>query len=88
MGHGPAVKLGKDDAASFKTSLGVKMFFGYTFFYVIFIALNVYAPKTMETIIFGQTAAVLWGFFLLALALIMAVIYNHFCTQAEKRYNS
>jgi uncharacterized membrane protein (DUF485 family) len=87
MGHGPAVKLGKDNAATFKTRLGVKMFFGYTLFYVIFIALNVYAPKSMESIIFGQTAAVIWGFFLLTLALVMAVIYNHFCTQAEKRYN-
>lgn len=88
MGHGPAVKLGKDNAASFKTSLGIKMFIGYTLFYILFVLLNVFSPKSMEMIIFGQTAAVVWGFFLITLALIMAVIYNHFCTQAEKRYNS
>lgn len=88
MGHGPAVKLGKDDAAAFKTSLGVKMFFGYTFFYALFVLLNVYYPKSMAMIVFGQTAAVVWGFSLIILAFIMAVIYNHFCTQAEKRYNS
>lgn len=87
MGHGPAVKLGKDDAAAFKTKLGVIMFLGYTIFYAIFVFLNVFAPRSMETIIMGQTAAVIWGFFLIFLALIMAVIYNHFCTKAEKRYN-
>lgn len=88
MGHGPAVKLGRDDAASFKTKLGVKMFFGYTAFYILFVLLNVFYPKSMEIMLWGQTAAVVWGFFLIILALIMAVIYNHFCTQAEKRYNS
>lgn len=88
MGHGPAVKLGRDDAASFKTKLGVKMFFGYTVFYILFVLLNVFYPKSMEIMIWGQTAAVVWGFFLIILALVMAVIYNHFCTRAEKRYNS
>lgn len=88
MGHGPAVKLGKDNAASFKTSLGIKMFFGYTLFYVLFVLLNVFYPKSMEMVIWGQTAAIVWGFFLIILALVMAVIYNHFCTLAEKRYNS
>lgn len=87
MGHGPAVKLGKDDAAGFKTKLGVIMFLGYTIFYAVFVFLNVFMPSSMETIIMGQTAAVIWGFFLIFLALVMAVIYNHFCTQAEKRHN-
>lgn len=87
MGHGPAVKLGKDDAAGFKTKLGVIMFLCYTAFYAFFVLLNVFAPSTMENVIFGQTAAIVWGFFLIFLALVMAVIYNHFCTQAEKRHN-
>ena len=88
MGHGPAVKLGKDNAASFKTGLGIKMFFGYALFYLLFVLLNVFYPKSMEIIVFGQTAAVVWGFSLIILAFVMAVIYNHFCTQAEKRYNN
>ena len=42
----------------------------------------------MESIIFGQTVAVLWGFGLIALALVMAVIYNRLCTNAEEQMNS
>ncbi len=62
MGHGPAVKLGKDNAATFKTKLGVKMFIAYTLVYATFVILNTTnPPKIMESIVFGQTAAVIWG---------------------------
>ena len=88
MGHGPAVKLGKDNAASFKTKLGVKMFIAYTLVYATFVILNTTNPKVMESIVFGQTAAVIWGFGLIILALVMAVIYNHLCTKAEEQMNS
>ena len=88
MGHGPAVKLGKDNASAYKTKLGVKMFIAYTLVYAIFVAINATTPKTMQSIVLGQTAAVIWGFFLIGLALVMAVIYNHLCTRAEARMNS
>lgn len=88
MGHGPAVKLGKDNAAGFKTKLGVKMFIAYTLVYATFVVLNTTNPKMMEATIMGQTAAVMWGFGLIALALVMAVIYNHLCTKAEEKMNS
>ncbi len=39
----------------------------------------------MEIIVLGQTAAVIWGFGLIVLALIMAVIYNFFCGKSRKR---
>ena len=88
MGHGPAVKLGKDDASAYKTKLGVKMFIVYTLVYAAFVALNATNPKLMESIIFGQTAAVIWGFGLIILALVMALFYNHLCTKAEEQMNS
>ena len=88
MGHGPAVKLGKDNASAYKTKLGVKMFIAYTIVYAIFVVINATNPKAMEAIIMGQTAAVLWGFGLIALALVQAVIYNHLCTKAEANLNS
>lgn len=88
MGHGPAVKLGKDNAATYKTRLGVKMFAVYTIVYATFVILNTTNPKMMESIVLGQTAAVIWGFGLIALALIMAVIYNRLCTKAEEQMNS
>ncbi|HKJ04769.1 MAG TPA: DUF485 domain-containing protein [Geopsychrobacteraceae bacterium] len=88
MGHGPAVKLDKDNASAYKTRLGVKMFVAYTIVYAIFVVINATNPKAMESIIMGQTAAVLWGFGLIALALVQAVIYNHLCTKAEANLNS
>lgn len=88
MGHGPAVKLGKDNAANYKTKLGVKMFIAYTLVYATFVILNATNPKVMESIVMGQTAAVIWGFGLIALALVMAVIYNFLCTKAEEQLNS
>jgi len=88
MGHGPAVKLGKDDAAAYKTKLGVKMFVVYTIVYFTFVTINATNPKAMETIVMGQTAAVIWGFGLIAMALVQAVIYNHLCTKAESDMNS
>lgn len=88
MGHGPAVKLGKDNASTYKTRLGVKMFIAYTLVYAIFVGINATSPKTMQSIVLGQTAAVIWGFGLIGLALVMAVIYNHLCTRAEVKLNS
>lgn len=87
MAHGPAVKLGKDNASSYKTRLGVGMFIAYTIVYAIFVAINASNPKAMQEILFGQTAAVVWGFGLIAFALVLAVIYNHLCTKAEVNLN-
>jgi uncharacterized membrane protein (DUF485 family) len=87
MGHGPAVKLGRDDAASYKTRLGIWMFILYTLVYAGFVVINAVKPALMQEIIFGQTLAVVYGFGLIAFALVLAVIYNQFCTAAEKRMN-
>lgn len=87
MGHGPAVKLGKDNAAAYKTKLGVSMFIVYTLVYFGFVAINAVKPSLMQSIVGGQTLAVTYGFGLLIFALVLAVIYNHLCTSAEARLN-
>jgi uncharacterized membrane protein (DUF485 family) len=87
MGHGPAVKLGKDNAAGYKTKLGVWMFIFYTMLYFSFVVINAVNPALMQNVYFGQTLAVLYGFFLIIFAFILAIIYNHFCTAAEARLN-
>ncbi len=87
MGHGPAVKLGKDNAASYKTKLGIMMFLVYTLTYFGFVVINATSPALMEKVYFGQTLAVLYGFFLIIFAFVLAIIYNQFCTAAEKRLN-
>lgn len=87
MGHGPAVKLGKDNAAAYKTRLGVRMFILYTLVYAGFVAINAIQPSLMQKVIMGQTLAVIYGFGLLAFAMVLAVIYNNLCTAAETRLN-
>ncbi len=87
MGHGPAVKLGKDNAASYKTRLGIIMFAIYTLVYFGFVIINTVKPKMMQMVIFGQTLAIVYGFILLVFALVLAVIYNYLCTSAETRLN-
>jgi uncharacterized membrane protein (DUF485 family) len=87
MGHGPAVKLGRDDAASYKTRLGIWMFILYTLVYAGFVVINAVKPALMQEIILGQTLAVVYGLGLIVFALVLAVIYNQFCTAAEKRMN-
>ena len=46
-GHGPAVKLGKDNASEWKSKLGVILFFVYAAFYVCFVTINTVKPKLM-----------------------------------------
>jgi uncharacterized membrane protein (DUF485 family) len=87
MGHGPAVQLGKDNAAGYKTRLGITMFIVYTLTYSGFVVINAANPALMEKVYFGQTLAVLYGFFLIIFAFVLAIIYNRFCTAAEARLN-
>jgi uncharacterized membrane protein (DUF485 family) len=87
MGHGPAVKLGKDNAAAYKTRIGVWMFILYTLVYSGFVAINAVKPSLMQKVIMGQTLAVIYGFGLLAFAMVLAIIYNKLCTAAEARLN-
>lgn len=88
MGHGPAVKLGKDNAAGYKTKLGIYMFILYTSFYAGFVAINAIKPSMMQTVVLGQTLAVVYGFALILVAFVMAIIYNQMCTAAERRLNA
>ncbi len=87
MLHEPAASAGRDHAADYKMRLGVKMFIFYTLFYAGFVAINVISPILMEkTIILGLNLAVTYGFGLIFLALIMALIYNALCSREESRH--
>ncbi len=88
MDHGPAVELGEDKASSYKSRLGVKLFIIYSIVYAVFVAINVASPETMEIkAIFNLNLAVTYGFFLILLAIIMGLFYNHLCTKAEEKLN-
>lgn len=87
-GHGPAVKLGKDNASEWKSKLGIKLFFVYGLIYAGFVVINTVKPELMKIdVLFGMNLAVVYGMGLIVLAIIMGVIYNHFCTKKEDELN-
>lgn len=88
MDHGPAVKLGVDKASKKKARLGVWLFIVYTIVYAIFVAVGVLNYEAMGKIVLGnQNLAVVFGFGLIVLAIIMGLIYNQICTGYENKMN-
>jgi uncharacterized membrane protein (DUF485 family) len=86
MLHEPVGMRGKDPASQYKTRLGVWMLLGYAAIYVGFVAINLMAPALMETaVLFDLNLAVVYGFGLIALALVLAIIYNRMCLVEERR---
>lgn len=85
MLHEPAARTGSDPASGYKMKLGVQMVIPYALIYAIFVIINLVKPVLMETIvIFGLNLAVVYGFGLIILALVMALIYNGMCIRRER----
>jgi len=87
MGHGPTTKWGDDKSIPFKIKLGLWMFSFYLLLYGGFIVINVVNPKLMSIDIGSLNLAIVYGFSLIIIALIMALIYNFLSTRSEKKYN-
>ncbi len=87
MSHGPATEWKKDNSASVKSRLGLIMFVVYTLVYAGFVVINVFNPSIMGTDIGSLNLAIVYGFGLIILALILAVTYNQYCTESEKKLN-
>ncbi len=87
MGHGPAIKWEDDKSVPFKIKLGLWMFSFYLLLYGGFIVVNVVNPKLMSTDIGSLNLAIVYGFSLIIIALIMALIYNLLSTRFEKKYD-
>ena len=89
MLHEPAETVKeKDLAISYKTRLGVWMFIVYALVYIGFILINIINPVLMEQpVIFGLNLAVVYGFGLIVLSIVMALIYNTLCVRKEKALN-
>ncbi|MBN1895152.1 DUF485 domain-containing protein [bacterium] len=88
MLHKPAVSAKSDLAIAFKTRIGIYIFLAYTAVYIGFVAVNLMAPTLMaKNIMFGLNLAVVYGFGLIIVALILALIYNHLCARREKQVN-
>jgi len=85
MIHEPAADIGPDPAFAYKRRLGVIMFAIYASVYAAFIAINLVTPKLMGAVVFiGLNLAVTYGFGLILLAFIMALIYSTACGIREK----
>jgi uncharacterized membrane protein (DUF485 family) len=86
MLHKPAAPTGKDPASGYKTVVGLWMFLVYALVYAGFVALSVTKPTALGIkVIFGLNLAVVYGIGLIALALLMAVIYNVMCMKRERK---
>ncbi len=88
MLHEPAVVIGKDNAAAKKSKLGVILFIFYTLVYSGFVFIGLTNPELMGMeLIGGQNIAIVYGFGLIILAVVMGFVYNYFCTRMENKMN-
>ncbi len=89
MLHEPAQVHGIDEAAAYKRRLGLKMLAFYGTLYVIFIIINVVWPKAMGTmVVAGLNLAIIYGFALIIIAFLLALVYNWLCTRHEKTFET
>ena len=87
MLHEPATPAEKDPAGPYKMRLGIWMFVFYSLFYASFVAINLLSPQTMATIVFaGLNLATVYGFALIIVALIEALIYDAMCRKKEAEF--
>lgn len=85
MLHEPASSSGPDHASGYKMRLGVIMFIPYALFYAGFVLINLVKPVLMERVVlFGLNLAVVYGFSLIIVALVLALIYNGRCARMER----
>jgi len=74
------------DAARKKSRLGIILFFVYLAVYAGFVAVNTIWPRLMERVVLGGLdLAVVYGFGLIVLAIIMGLIYNALCMRYERQ---
>ena len=84
MSHGPATEWKKEKSEGFKTKLGLIMFAIYVPIYLAFVFLCVIDPKLVAADVGNLNIAIAFGFGLIILAIIQALIYNIICSKREK----
>ena len=64
----------------FNTRLGMILFVIYLLMYLGFVLINAFAPDVMDTItVAGLNLAIVYGFALIAVALVLALVYGLLC---------
>jgi uncharacterized membrane protein (DUF485 family) len=84
MAHGPATKWKEDKSEKFKTKLGLWMVAFFIVIYLAFILICVISPQTMANDVGGINVAVTYGFLIIVIAIVQALIYNVICSRREK----
>jgi len=86
--HKPAIKLDADLAVVKKSKLGVILFIAYTLVYSGFVVIGLVDPELLGLHVLGkQNLAIIYGFGLIVLAIVMGFIYNVLCTRLEDKMN-
>lgn len=85
MEHEPASEWKEDKSESFKTKLGLIMIAIYTIVYFTFIIIAVTNPQLMAKDVGGLNLAIAYGFGIIILAIVQALIYNFACSRHEKK---
>ncbi len=85
MEHGTATEWKEEKSQGFKTKLGLIMIAFYTIVYFAFIIVAVTNPQLMARDVGSLNVAIVYGFGIIILAIIQALIYNYFCSAREKR---
>lgn len=87
MLHEPASPAGKDPAGPYKMRLGIRMFAIYALFYAGFVLINLISPQAMSAgVLFGLNFATVYGFGLILLAVVQALIYHVLCRRKEDEF--
>ena len=82
--HGPPTEWKNEKSEGFKSKLGLIMFGAYTTVYLVFVFLCVLSPKLVAAKIGGLNLAVVYGFGLILVAIVQALVYNYICSKREK----
>jgi uncharacterized membrane protein (DUF485 family) len=84
MAHGPATEWKKEKSQDFKTRLGLLMFAIYVPIYLGFVFYCVFDPQGVGASVWKLNVAIVYGFALIVLAIIQALVYNAICSRREK----
>ena len=84
MDHGPSTEWKVEKSGSYKSRLGLIMFAIFTPVYLGFVLMSVISPSFMATDIGDLNISIVYGFFIIILAVFLAVLYNTLCSNKEK----
>lgn len=67
-----------------KSRLGIRLFFIYLVFYAGFVAIGVFQYELLAVSVFlGLNLALAYGIGLIVFAVVLGIVYNHYCSKYE-----